>query len=93
MSLEKHESVLKLHNTQMIEEVHQVCFVQDHTPPGSHPDTLWLAEDLWDDMGNPDTITLTVVPGDTLNEQQDDEELSLAEAESILRDETGIAPV
>lgn len=32
-----------------------------------HPDFYYMDADLWEDMGKPEAITITVVPGDLLN--------------------------
>lgn len=74
MSLEKYQAVYTRHEIQ-VEEVPQTCYTQEIEDPNVNPDTLWLADSLVVDMGNPHKITITIVPGDTLNEEQDYEVL------------------
>lgn len=41
--------------------------ISDEEEGGSLRHVSYLRVDLWDEMGRPDTITLTVEPGDLLN--------------------------
>ena len=44
----------------------------DDEPSPSNLRDLYIPRQMWEDMGNPDKITVTVVPGDALNEEDRD---------------------
>lgn len=48
-------------------ESHRVIFSREPDEDGDVPHTHYLPRDVWEDFGRPDTITLTVDPGDRLN--------------------------
>ena len=44
-----------------------VTFQEAFTDPG-HPRVLTMLFDDWDDIGSPETVTVTIEPGDLLND-------------------------
>lgn len=72
--MNKHQIILSMHPNQ-VPNIKQVLFTQDETDPGSHPDSLYIAESRWEDLGEPTVITITVEPGDLLNPPDDGAEL------------------
>lgn len=68
--LAQHQTVLTF-NSQQMEDVPQALFVQPNTEPGQHPETYYISSELWEDMGSPAQITITVVPGDQLTPPPD----------------------
>lgn len=59
----KHESVLHLNTTNGP----RVRFSRERDEDDDVPDTVYLRREMWEDMGRPETITMTVKPGDHLN--------------------------
>lgn len=45
----------------------RVVFTRDADEPGDIPTRTAIALDTWADLGRPDTITVTIEPGDHLN--------------------------
>jgi uncharacterized protein YaeQ len=39
----------------------------DEDMPHAYRERITLSPEIWEDMGKPDEVTVTVVPGDTLN--------------------------
>lgn len=67
MTTSRHQTVLTLHENQAPANVAQVLFTSDETLAGQHPESYWMDLSLYEDMGQPAAITLTVEPGDLLN--------------------------
>lgn len=60
----KHQTVLGLSTTNGP----RVRFSREREEDGDVNDTVYISRADWDDMGRPETITVTVEPGDLLNE-------------------------
>lgn len=64
--LTKHRTILHYWTTSM----GLTSFLTRDEDTGSVVEAHELPEDVWVDMGSPDTITVTVEPGDLLNESE-----------------------
>ncbi len=62
-TLTKTRMVLHL-RTAMADEVE---FSREPDEPGDIPAIVWLSRTDWSDMGEPQTVTITIEPGDLLN--------------------------
>lgn len=64
MNLLRHQSVLHVMSDS---GAPWLMFTRDIDEPGDIPDSLVIDRDTWDEMGSPDSVTITVEPGDQLN--------------------------
>lgn len=67
----QHRTVMHVDNERTSEREEEVWFI---VPEGGSPDLyedLMLDWDVWCRMHKPHTITITVVPGDTLSDEAD----------------------
>lgn len=60
----KHKTVLGLATTNGP----RVRFSREPEEDGDIPDTVYISWADWEDMGRPEVVTVTVEPGDLLNE-------------------------
>lgn len=65
--MNSHQTVLSLHPNQ-VPNIGQVLFTQDNVEAGEHPESLYIDETVWEEMGEPMVVTITVVVGDQLND-------------------------
>lgn len=61
----KHRSVATLSHGGIGDDVR--VFFDVYDDDGASLDTLGLRRDVWEEMGKPDTVTISVEPGDHLN--------------------------
>jgi len=67
MMLLKHETVLEK-GPDVDASGKRVIFTVEPEDESDVPGILYLARSLWEEFGQPDTITVTVEPGDSLND-------------------------
>jgi hypothetical protein len=65
--LTRHMTVLDLVAPPRTKQAIRVAFVSPLDSGASHQ--VYLDRATWEDMGQPDQVTIAVYPGDTLNEQ------------------------
>lgn len=64
MGLSKSRTVMDLHNEQRSENF---AYFETKPDEGERTDGYYMTLDKWADFGNPNQITITIVPGDVLN--------------------------
>lgn len=57
-------------HTSQVDGINQVLFTEDNVGEGNHPQSLYLSDEAYDELGSPDTITVTVEAGDQLTEEE-----------------------
>jgi hypothetical protein len=65
--LKKHQSVWRRQDSRGVQTSAQI-FMED-SEDRARANAHWLHHEVWVDMGEPDTITITIEPGDKLNEE------------------------
>jgi len=66
----EHKVVMTL-SEQAFAEVRKFGSVtEEEMAAGVIPEAVYITKQNWDDMGSPEAITVTIVPGDTLNQPE-----------------------
>lgn len=64
----RHRSVA----TVLLDQGDRVMLTREPDEPGEQPTRVQLDKQLWKDMGEPSVVTITVEPGDLLNDEATD---------------------